>query len=252
MSTHIPEDLHYRIRSWAQQVKQQSLPFESISRTTANGMRLRDRPLRKPLTEIPINPHTRKRKTKEAMSDEEEPRAGHNAELLKKRRGRPPGSKNKSLAVVGQDLDDPGLVLSCGRPPSSIPDLPPPSTSSAKTPSPPKPSSPSKSKRGDRKLDQPRPDATVDMLLLETCKPAVIKTSFHELKAAGITIPIAALELRQKLLYVPKGLVPGELKVPHFPPAAAPNLAACTHRSSGAIRQRHQHPSQIQRSSPRF
>ncbi|KAI4256867.1 MAG: hypothetical protein L6R42_005979 [Xanthoria sp. 1 TBL-2021] len=209
------QDLHYQIWSWAQQVNQytqqynqQSLPFESISRTTANGMRLRDRPARNPLAEIPINPHCRKRKVEKAMPDKEDVRAGDTAEPVKKRRGRPPGSRNKSH---GQGSNKPDSVLSRGRPPS-IPNLPPPSASSAKTPSSRKSSSPSKSKRGDRTLEQPRPDATVDMPFLETCKPAVFKTSFRELKAAGKPIPDAILEVRQKLLYVPKGLIPRELK----------------------------------------
>ncbi|KAL8712370.1 MAG: hypothetical protein Q9225_006955 [Loekoesia sp. 1 TL-2023] len=215
--------LHSRIWSWAQEVdrsanpgRQPRLRPKCTGRVTSNGMKLRDRPARKTLVEISINPRCRKRKLAEAMPDSEKTSGGTSAQPAKKGRGRPLGSKNKASAAVEdngdyQRDDEPVSLPSRGHP-ASIPDLPPPSASSAKTPQSRQSSSPSKSKRGERMLGQPRPDATIDMAFLETCKPSVTKRTFRELKAAGKLIPEAAQELRQKLLFVPKGLIPFQLK----------------------------------------
>ncbi|KAL8804510.1 MAG: hypothetical protein Q9182_002518 [Xanthomendoza sp. 2 TL-2023] len=206
---------HTRKFPWAQQVNKYAdqsrapvLLTNPPGRVIPNGMRLRARPARKTLADISINPHLRKRKVGVDIPDKAGPSDGNNTEPAKKRKGRPPGSTNKIPAGIDESNIDNGerafSIPSRGRP-FSIPDLQPPSASSAKTPSPRK-SSPTKNKRGDRTLDWPRADAEIDMPFLERCDPAVIKTSFRELKAAGKVVPEASLELRQKLLYVPKAL----------------------------------------------
>ncbi|KAL8808252.1 MAG: hypothetical protein Q9223_004221 [Gallowayella weberi] len=204
MPSPVSKDLYYRVYSWAQEVnkhadhtKAPALLTNRPGRVISNGMRLRDRPARKTLADISINPHCRKRKVGIDIPD----KVDSNTEPAKKRKGRPPGSKNKIPAGNADESSSYNEERTFS----------PPSASSAKTPSPRK-SSPTKSKRGDKTLDQPRSDATIDMPFLGTCDPAVIRTGFGKLKAAGKVIPEASLKLRQKLLYIPKALVPGELK----------------------------------------
>ncbi|KAL8710655.1 MAG: hypothetical protein Q9220_004879 [cf. Caloplaca sp. 1 TL-2023] len=226
MTSASTQDLHHRVRAWAQEVQRQSddgrqpalLPKKTL-RATSNGMKLRPRRPSKTLAEISINPHRRKRNHAEAMPAAPKNARGGKAIEPAKKRGRPVGSKGKGKSSAMAEGDDenssdnePVSLPSRGRP-VSVPDLQPPSDSSAKTPASRQSSSPSKSKRGDKLLNKPRSDKTIDMRFLATCEPAIYKTSFPRLKALGKSISEETLDLRQKLLNIPKALVPGVLKV---------------------------------------
>ena len=190
-------------------------------------MRLRSLPARQGLTEITINPHSRKRKATAAMEDTNKTGAGKKAKIGSgppKQRGRPPGLKNKSKQVIeneenGDDeVYSPATLPSRRKLPSSVPDLPPPSNSSAKPGSPLRSGvSPSKKeKKGVFVLDRAKSEAAIDMAYLETCTPPAKQVTIPELNAMGKPIHPAVLSLFNKLTKVPTGCIPSELKVIQF------------------------------------
>ena len=194
------------------------------TRSSGHGMRLRSLPARQGLTEISINPHSRKRKVTAAMEDINKTGAGKKAKIGSgppKQRGRPPGSKNQSKRVVeneenGDDeVYSPATLPSRRKLPSSVPDLPPPSDSSAKPGSPSRSGvSPSKKeKKGVFVLDRAKSEAAIDMAYLETCKPPARQVTIPELNAMGKPIHPAVLSLFNKLTKIPPGCIPSELKV---------------------------------------
>ena len=189
-SSTLPACLFARIDQWAQEVVTHT-EQHSQRRTGSSGhaMRLRSLPARQGLTEISINPHSRKRKVTAAMDDTSKPGAGKKAKIGSgppKQRGRPPGLKNKSKQVIEneENRDDevysPATLPSRRKFPSSVPDLPPPSDSSAKPGSPLRSGvSPSKrEKKGVFVLDRAKSEAAIDMAYLETCTPPC-EASYH-------------------------------------------------------------------------
>ena len=251
MYAYTSQDHRDRILNWTQQVSQHiqqhnqhPLPASSNIRTTANGMRLRDRCKRKALAEISINPHKRGRTVKEKMVGKKGAKAAGTAELVKRGRGRPQGSTNRSSPNVDDESYNDQVNDEANSRPASIPDLPPPSDSSAKTPqsresgSPSKGKGKSKSKKGERTYGKPIPDASINIDFLQTCDPPVFKRSLSQVRATGKPIPDAVIALRRMLLNAPNG-VPGELKVRHCHHPSGWGGARRADRFADTIRQRH-------------
>ena len=224
-SSVLPASLFARIDQWVQEVvthiEQHS---QKRTRSSGHGMRLRSLPARQGLTEISINPHSRKRKATAVIEDTDKTRAGKKAKISSgppKQRGRPPGSKNQSKQVVENEENGDDEVYSLTtlpsprKMPSSVPDLPPPSGSSAKPGSPSRSSvSPSKKeKKGVLVLDRAKSEDAIDMAYLETCTPPAKQVTIPELNAMGKHIHPAVLRLFNKLTKVPTGCIPSELKV---------------------------------------
>ena len=179
-------------------------------------MKLRCSPARRGLTEISINPHLRKGQLSAAIDgiDKAGPvKEGRMESGPPKKRGRPPGSKNKAKEAKHHDVQryDQFALPSPG-PPSSIPYLPSSepsdelSSSSCNTMS---------SREGILTLDRPRPDGVIDMTYLRICTPAVQRTDMGELKASAKQVPPAVLSLYGKLRSIPPGSIPSELEVVH-------------------------------------
>ena len=87
-----------------------------------------------------------------------------------------------------------------------------------------RPSSPSKSKgsrspskRGQITLDKPTSEAAIDMNYLARCNPAVVLTTFGDLKEAQEAISLVVVDLFEKLRDVPLGLIPAALQVASSP-----------------------------------
>ena len=224
-SSALSASLFARIHQWAQEVVTHTEQHDQRrTRSSGHGMRLRSLPARQGLIEISINPHSRKRKATAAMEDTNKTRAGKKAKIGNeppKQRGRPPGLKNKSKRVIENEENDyvevhsPATLPSRRKLPSSVPDLPPPSDSSAKPGSPLRSSvSPSKKeKKGVFVLDRAKSEAAIDMAYLETCTPPAKQVTIPELNAMGKPIHPAVLSLFNKLMKVPTGCIPSELKV---------------------------------------
>ena len=227
-SSVLPASLFARIDQWVQEVVTHTEQHsQRRTRSSGHGMRLRSLPARQGLTEISINPHLRKRKATAAMEDTDKTGAGKKAKISSgppKQRGRPPGSKNQSKQVVENEENGDDEVYSLTtlpsrrKLPSSVPDLPPPSDSSAKPGSPSRSSvSPSKKeKKGVFVLDKAKSEAAIDMAYLETCTPPAKQVTIQELIAMGKPIHPAVLSLFNKLTKVPTGCIPSELKVKSF------------------------------------
>ncbi len=212
----MPPELFAKIDQWAQEVVRYAGQHDQRrTRSSASGMKLRSLPARRGLTEISINPHSRKRRPPAASDGTDEAGAGKKAKMDSeppKKRGRPPGSKNKTKQA--NDHDDQicdQFTLPHHSQPSSIPDLPPLNSSA-------KPSSPSRKCMSPREevtytLHGAKPVAAVDMAYLEVCTPAVRLTNLRDLKASKKQIPPAVLSLYDKLSNIPPYAFPSELEV---------------------------------------
>lgn len=197
-----------RIDQWAQEVVTHTEQRnQRRTQSQGHGMRLRSLLVRHGLTEISINPHSRKRKATPAVEDINKPRAGKKVKIGSeppKQRGRPPGLKNKYKKVIENEENDddevysPTAPPSRRKPPSSVPDLPPPSDSSAKPGSPLRSSVlPSKKdKKGVFVLDKAKSEAAIDMAYLETCTPPAKQVTIPELNAMRKPIHPAVLSLQ--------------------------------------------------------
>lgn len=220
-SSTLSPDLFTRIDQWAQEmVTYTEQQTQRWTRSSGNSMTLRSLSARQGLTEISINPHSRKRKAAAAMDGRNEAGAGKKTRMdgePPKQRGRPPGPKNNAKRANedegnGDEDYQPLSLPNRSRLPSSVPDLPPPSKSSAKSGSPSR-NSTSPGKKGLLTLDKAKSEAAIDMAYLETCTPAVKQTSFQALRASKKKIPSAVLSMYNKLKNVPHGAIPLELEV---------------------------------------
>ena len=211
----MPPDLSTKIDQWAQEVvKYGGQHNQRRIRSSGGGMKLRSLPARRGLTEISVNPHSRKRRPSAAMHGTDKAGPVKKTRMESgppRKRGRPPGSKN--TAKEAKDHDDQRydqFALPSHSPPSSIPDLPSSepsdelSSSSGKTMS---------LWEGVITLDRPRPNGEIDMTYLGICTPAVQWTDMEDLKASAKQIPPAVLSLYDKLRSIPPGSIPSELKV---------------------------------------
>ncbi len=210
-----PPDLFRRIDCWAQEVVKETEQYPQ-RQNSVHYMKLRSRPTRQHLSEISVNTcSSRKRKALETMSNTINTKAAKKAELdtIPRGRGRPLGSKNRVTHAENHGVDEDSNPLPLRNPshvPSSVPDLLPPSASSARRA---KSGSPTKTKRGDITLDKQKSEAAIDMAYLARCSPAVKKADLLRLRAVKKKIPEPVLYLHGKLSDLPHSAIPFKLKV---------------------------------------
>ena len=202
-SPHACIDPKARVRLWAQRVALESATLRT--RQILTPVSLNARPEKRKVDREPsrVNPARSCKRFKSMTSLNTEAVSGHTEQRRGRGRGRPPRGSRGTERGRGQ-LGTTNIASALS--PSLTPEAPsiPDSTSSTRSRSP--------KKRSGKDVLQPRPDVSIDMKFLESCRPSVRLRSPREARLQG-ALPQNVADLYNLLSDTPAGFVPAQLKV---------------------------------------